>query len=262
MAVRTFVFDLDGVVYRGEQPLPGAADTIQSLRRLGHQVYFFTNNSSKSRPFYQEKLLSMGIPADIEHIMTAGYATALYLIENGARGASVFAIGEFGLLGELEAVGMNLTDDEPVDYVVVGIDRKFNYNTLVKAQRVILGGAKFIATNPDTTYPLEGGLIVPGNGALVAAIRAATGVEPIMIGKPETTAMHEILALAHATPADTVVVGDRLDTDIQAGNRIGATTVLVLTGIATMDEVQTAPPDMKPEIIIKELPELIEAIHA
>jgi 4-nitrophenyl phosphatase len=174
----------------------------------------------------------------------------------------MFAIGEFGLLGELEAIGMNLTDDEPVDYVVVGIDRKFNYDTLVKAQRAILGGAKFIATNPDTTYPLEEGRVVPGNGALVAAIRAATGVEPIMIGKPETTAMHEILELAHATPADTVVVGDRLDTDILAGNRIGAITVLVLTGIGTMEEVCAAGPDMKPRIIIKELPELLDVINA
>ncbi len=260
MAVRTFVFDLDGVVYRGEQPLPGAADTIQSLRRLGHQVYFFTNNSSKSRPFYQEKLQRMGVSADIDHIMTAGYATALYLTENGACGASCLAIGEFGLLGELEAIGMDLTDDEPVEYVVVGIDRKFNYDTLVRAQRAILGGAAFIATNPDTTFPLEEGRVVPGNGVLVAAIKAATGVEPIMIGKPEITAMHEILQLAHATPADTVVVGDRLDTDILAGNRIGATTVLVLTGIGTMADVEAAPPDMKPTIIIKELRELLGRI--
>lgn len=262
MAVRTFVFDLDGVIYRGEQPLPGASDTILALRHLGHQVYFFTNNSSKSRPFYQEKLQRMGIPADIEHIMTAGYATALYLVENGARGASVFAIGEFGLLGELEAVGMNLTDDEPVDYVVVGIDRQFNYSTLVKAQRAILAGAKFIATNPDTTYPLEAGRVVPGNGALVAAIRAATGVDPIMIGKPETAALHEILELARANPADTIVVGDRLDTDIQAGNRIGATTILVLTGIANAADIEDAPEDQQPKIVIRELPELLDVIDA
>lgn len=260
MAVRTFVFDLDGVVYRGEEPLPGAADTIRSLRQLGHQVFFFTNNSSKSRPFYQEKLQHMDIPADIEHIMTAGYAAALYLLETGAKGASVLAIGEFGLLGELEAAGMELTDEEPVDYVVVGIDRKFNYDTLVKAQHAILHGARFIATNPDTTYPLEGGRIVPGNGALVAAIQAASGVEPIMIGKPETPAMHEILELAHATAADTVVVGDRLDTDIQAGNRIGATTVLVLTGITTQAEAEAAQGDSKPHFVIERLPDLLNVL--
>lgn len=264
MAVRTFVFDLDGVIYRGEQPLPGAADTILDLRRLGHQVYFFTNNSGKSRPFYRDKLQRMGIDTDTEHIMTSGYAAALYLAEKGARGASVYAIGEFGLRGELEAIGMKLVDSEDVDYVVVGIDRKFNYDMLVRAQNAVFRGATFIAANPDTSFPLEHGRVVAGNGALVAAIQAASGVKPIMIGKPETPAMHEILGLADATPEGAVVVGDRLDTDILAGNRIGATTVLVLTGIATMADVEAAPPEMKPQIIVQQLPDMLDLleIHA
>ncbi len=260
MAVRTFVFDLDGVIYRGEQPLPGAADTILTLRRLGHQVYFFTNNSSKSRPFYREKLERMGIEADLEHVMTSGYATALYLTEIGAQGSTVYAIGQFGLKGELEAIGMKLVDGVDVDFVVVGIDRKFNYDMIVTAQNAIFRGAKFIAANPDTSFPLENGRVIAGNGALVAAIQAASGVAPIMIGKPETTGMHVILEQAHAAPEDTIVIGDRLDTDILAGNRIGAKTVLVLTGIATMADVEAADPEAKPQIIVNELPEMLEAL--
>lgn len=264
MAVRTFVFDLDGVVYRGNQPLPGAVDTIENLRRLGHQVYFFTNNSSRTRTDYLEKLSSMGLTTDIDHIMTASYATALYLVEQGAKGKSVYMIGGEGVREALESVGMRLVEDvvwgDKVDYVVVGIDHEFSFAKLTKAQQAILGGATFIGTNPDLTFPGEDGHITPGNGALLAAVQAATGIAPIVIGKPETPAMHEILELAHATPEDMVVVGDRLDTDILAGKRVGACTVLVFTGIATEADVQSAPSAMKPDIIVNTLPELMDKL--
>lgn len=260
MAVRTFVFDLDGVVYRGEQPLPGAVDTIETLRQRGHQVYFFTNNSSKTRAFYCSKLQRMGVQADPEHIMTSAYATALYLHEMGAHDARLLVIGEFGLKDELKAAGFRMVEDGIADYVVLGIDKEFNYRTLVKAQQAIRNGAKFIATNRDTTYPLENGQVVPGNGALVAAVEAATGVKPLVIGKPETPAMHEILELAGATPESTVVVGDRLDTDILAGKRIGAFTVLVLTGVTSEEEVAKAPPEMQPDAVVPNLPAMLEVI--
>ena len=260
MAVRTFVFDLDGVIYRGEQPLPGAVATTETLRRLGHQVYFFTNNSSKTRTFYLEKLQRMGINTDVEHIMTSAYATALYLLEHSAQDAPVFVIGESGLREELQAAGIRLVEAEEAEYVVVGIDKKFCYDTLVKAQNAIFRGAKFIATNPDTSFPLENGRVIAGNGALVAAIQTASGVEPVMIGKPATPAMHEILELAHATPEDTVVIGDRLDTDILVGKRIGTVTVLVLTGIATERDVETARPEVRPDIVVKTLPEMLEKL--
>ena len=184
----------------------------------------------------------------------------LDLTEIGAQGSTVYAIGQFGLKGELEAIGMKLVDGVDVDFVVVGIDRKFNYDMIVTAQNAIFRGAKFIAANPDTSFPLENGRVIAGNGALVAAIQAASGVAPIMIGKPETTGMHVILEQAHAAPEDTIVIGDRLDTDILAGNRIGAKTVLVLTGIATMADVEAADPEAKPQIIVNELPEMLEAL--
>ena len=260
MAGRTFVFDLDGVVYRGEQPMPGARETIENLNRLGHQVYYFTNNSSKTREFYLDKLGRMGISTDLDHIMTASRATALYLMEQGAQGKSVYMIGQEGVREALLSAGMKLVEDvdgAKVDYVVVGIDRGFNWRMLVNAQQAIFGGAEFIATNPDRTFPGENGRVTPGNGALVAAVEAAAGVTANVIGKPSPTAIHEILALAGSTPEEAVVVGDRLDTDILAGKRIGALTVLVLTGITTRADAESAPPEMHPDIIIETLPDLL-----
>ena len=260
---RTFVLDLDGVVYRGKQALPGAVETIETLRRLGHQVYFFTNNSTKTRVTYQQKLAGMGIQADIEHIMTSSYATALYLEEHGAQGKSVLVVGREGIREELKAVGMVIAEDglhEKVDYVVVGMDRDFCYDTLTKAQHAIMGGATFIATNRDATFPMENGMVLPGGGTIVAAIEVASGVKPILIGKPETPAMMEVLHLAHATPKDAVIVGDRLDTDILVAKRIGALSVLVLTGVTKEKDLESVPEEMKPDMVVKSLPEMLEKV--
>ena len=273
MAVRTFVFDLDGVVYRGEQPIPGAVDTIQTLRHLGHQVYFLTNNSTQTRSTYAAKLQRMGVDVDDAHIMTSSYATALYLSEHGAQGKSVLVVGEEGIVTEMKAIGMRIThrgsrvegrgadEDCRFDYVVVGMDREFCYQSLLEAQQAILSGAKFIATNRDSTYPLEGGRVVPGGGSIVAAIEVASGVRPLLIGKPETYAMTEVLKLSGAMTEDCVVVGDRLDTDILAGKRAGMKTVLVLTGVTSEAEAGNAPEEVQPDVVIHSLPELLEWIR-
>lgn len=249
------------MIYRGEQPLPGAVETITTLRRLGYQVYFFTNNSTQTRASYAGKLNRMGISVDEKHIMTSSYATALYLKERGACGASVFIVGEEGPRVELSAIGMEIVNDRldtHVDYVVVGMDRNFTYEKLTKAQHAILNGAQFIATNRDATYPLEGGKVVPGGGALVAAIEVATGVAPVLIGKPEPTAMQKLLDLAHTSPKEAVIVGDRLDTDVLVGKRLGAVTVLVLTGVTTEADLREAPPECQPDIVIRQLSEILD----
>jgi len=261
--IRTFVLDLDGVVYRGKQALPGAVETIQTLRRLGHQVYFFTNNSTRTRIAYQQKLAEMGVPADIEHIMTSSYATALYLQEQGAQGKSVLVVGREGIRKELTAVGMEISTDglhEKVDYVVVGMDRDFDYEMLTKAQNAIIRGATFIATNKDASFPCEDGRVVPGAGGLVAAIEVASGTKSILIGKPETPAMMEILHMAKANPHEAIIVGDRLDTDILVGKRIGALSVLVLTGVTTEKDLEKAPAEMQPDVVIRTLDELLEKV--
>lgn len=258
----TYVFDLDGVIYRGDEPQPHARETVLALRDMGHTVRFYTNNSAQSRRSYAAKLESMSIPTPIEHIMTSSYATALYFLEQGAVGRSVYQIGESGIKEELEAVGMKvITDcgspDAHIDYVVVGIDRDFHYNKLARAQNAILHGARFIATNEDATFPVEGGAVMPGGGSIVAAVRAATSVDPFVIGKPQTYAFDKILELTHTAPDRAIMVGDRLDTDIEVGNRAGAHTVLVLTGVSTREQAQDALGCLRPERIIDTLAELL-----
>lgn len=257
----TYVFDLDGVIYRGLELQPQAREVVLALRSQGHNVRFFTNNASTSRESYVLKLDRLGIPTPIEDIMTSAYAAALYFVEIEAPGKTVYRIGERGMKEELEAVGMHVIagDEEPdahVDFVVVGIDREFSYGKLARAQHAILSGAQFIATNADATYPLEGGRLVPGAGCLVSAVRTATSTEPFLIGKPETYAFRKILQMTDTPPEHAVMVGDRLDTDIQVGNRAGAFTVLVLTGVTTRAEAEQAIGDLKPDVIIDTLENL------
>jgi len=258
----TYVFDLDGVIYRGTEPQPHAREVLLSLRDQGHTVRFYTNNSAHSRHAYASKLASLDIAASVDEIMTSSYATALFFLEQNAVGKRVYQIGEQGITDELEAVGMNVIRDGTcpnghIDFVVVGIDRGFTYDKLARAQQAILGGARFIATNEDPTFPVEGGGLMPGGGSLVAAVRTATATEPFVVGKPETYAFDKILELTGTPAGRAIMVGDRLDTDIQVGNRAGAETVLVLTGVTSREEAELAQGELKPGRIIETLAELV-----
>jgi len=260
--LKTYVFDLDGVIYRGMEPQPHAKELILALRSQGYAVRFYTNNAARSRHFYVSKLEKMGIPTPIEHIMTSSYATALYFMEINAVGKTVYRVGEKGMAEEFEAVGMKVIYDqeEPdaqVDFVAVGLDREFHYRKLARAQNAILSGAQFIATNEDATFPMEAGTLLPGGGCMVAAIRTATSVEPFVIGKPETYAYDKILELTNCRPKNSIMVGDRLDTDILVGNRAGAHTVLVLTGVTSREQAEQAEGDLVPELIVENLGELL-----
>lgn len=258
-----FIFDLDGVIYRGREPLPCASHTVQWLRNLGHQVYFLTNNSSRTRTYYAEKLASQGISASPSEIVSSSYLTALYLLEQGAAGARVLAIGEEGLRTEMHLARMQLvepSEDCQADYVVVGIDRGINYLKLLAAQQAILKGATFIATNRDPTYPLEGGKVEPGGGSIVAAIETCSGRKPILIGKPETYGLRKILQMAGATPAEAIMVGDRLDTDILMAKRLNIRSVLTLTGVTSLEELAVAPPDLLPDLVVHHLGEFPERV--
>jgi len=257
-----YVFDLDGVVYRGSELMPHSVDIIASLRRSSALVRFFTNNSMLSRQAYVERLAAMGIQASVDDIMTSSYATALYLKEHNAAGKTVYKIGEQGISDELSAVGVRVIsgDDEPgckVDYVVVGVDRNFNYRKLARAMSAILSGAEFIATNADATFPMEGDGLLPGGGCMVAAVATAVGREPILIGKPQTYALKKIIELAGGSPETTAMVGDRLDTDVQVANRAGAHSVLVLTGVTSAEDAAAASGDLRPDRIINDLGELL-----
>ena len=260
-AFRAYIFDLDGVIYRGEEPQSGAAEIIQTLRSRGEQVYFLTNNSTQSRSQYAEKLTRLGVPARPEDVMTSAYATALYIREHKPGNCRAYVVGESGLKQELRSEGIEVVEEpngKPIDFVVAGLDREFNYAKLFNAQQAILKGAIFVATNRDPTFPLEEGLLCPGGGTMVAAIQTATGVDPQVIGKPDTYSVKKVMDMAGATPEETVVIGDRLDTDVWGGKRAGARTVLVLTGVTTEAEARNAPEEMKPDWIIRSLAELIQ----
>ncbi|MDH7602011.1 MAG: HAD-IIA family hydrolase [Armatimonadota bacterium] len=260
---RLWILDLDGVIYRGSELQPHAREFVQHVRSRGDIVRFLTNKAAHAREEYAELLTSFGIPTSPNEVMTSGYATALYLAQSGAAGKTVYRIGESGIDRELSAFGFRVIRDgeapnAQIDYVVVGMDRQFNYDKLARAQKAILEGAKFIATNEDPTLPVENGGLLPGAGCMVAAVRIATSTEPFVVGKPHTYALEKLLESTGVSVEQTVVIGDRLDTDILAGNRIGATTVLVLTGVTTREEAEKASEELRPDLIIETLGDLLE----
>jgi phosphoglycolate/pyridoxal phosphate phosphatase family enzyme len=260
-----FVFDLDGVVYRGKVPVPGAAEALHQLEADRHLVFFLTNNATASRADYAARLGGMGIPATAERIMTSAYATGRYLQEQGAEGKAVYLVGERGLTEEMNLAGMRVLPEEgeeQADYVIVALDRQFTYAKLRRAQAHLQGGARFIATNRDRTLPLEGGLEIPGGGSMVAALEACARPPEITIGKPEPYTWLEILSLAGSPPSQSAMVGDRAETDIFGAKRVGMQTVLVLTGATRAEDVPRLPPEQQPDHVldsIAELPALVRS---
>ncbi|MCC6316007.1 MAG: HAD-IIA family hydrolase [Thermomicrobiales bacterium] len=259
-AATAFVFDMDGVLYRGSLPLPGVAELLDALALRGRGVMLATNNSTATAASYVAKLAKMGIVVAEDAILTSALATRDYLRQTLPAGSGVFVVGSPALREQL------FTDSDfyPVQYgeeqpaaVVVGMDTGFDYAKLSAAMVAIRGGARFIATNTDATLPIETGF-VPGAGSIVAAVATASGRDPLVIGKPETPMLEMALARLRASPAQAVMIGDRLETDILAGARAGMTTVLVLTGASTRDEIASAP--ARPDLVANDLPALTSAL--
>jgi 4-nitrophenyl phosphatase len=260
-----YVFDLDGVLYRGESAVEDAPETLAALRNAGHSLFFLTNNSSQPRCVYVEKLARLGMESTEDEIVTSASATADYIKQHGHKNVSVLAVGGPGIADELARIGIATEYADtpfpetttPYDYVIVGLDRDFTYHKLHRAQQALLTGATFIATNRDAQYPIENGKVIPGGGSIVAAIAAAAGREPITMGKPEPTALQTILTRCGAWPQEAMMIGDRLDTDIACGNRLGVPTTLVLTGVSTREEAESAPSALRPTRIVHTLKELL-----
>ncbi|MBL8088061.1 MAG: HAD-IIA family hydrolase [Chthonomonas sp.] len=227
--MKLLVFDLDGTLYRGATPLPGAIETIAKLRER-YKIRFLTNNSALTRPMIANRLAGMGFQATPEECYGTADGVAARLRELKLRSALV--VGEPGLHQAVRAAGVTLDDFQP-DAIVVGICRTFSYELMDAAARAIRAGARFLATNTDATYPIEDGQQQPGAGAIVASIAVVSGQEPEVIGKPEPTLIHQILREAGVDPADALVIGDRVETDIVAGERAGCPTWLVLTGVTS-----------------------------
>lgn len=259
--LRLLILDLDGVVYRGNTQVPGAAELVERLRRRGVAVRFATNNSMFTRRQYARRLTAMGIPAEVEEIVTSTVATAEHLRRHEPSVRTVMAVGAPGMVEELSAAGFAVIpvaeaaaqaaaqpgDAAPlVDAVVVGLDPAFDAARRATAVRAIRSGARFFATNVDARYPTPTGF-EPGAGTVVAAIRDDAGVEPIVIGKPKPAMFEAVLEAAGVTPAEAVVVGDNADADIVGARRAGIESILVLTGVTEPAMVAGLAADRRPD---------------
>ncbi|HLJ56809.1 MAG TPA: HAD-IIA family hydrolase [Chthonomonadaceae bacterium] len=234
----SYVCDMDGVIYHGSRLIPGALDFVQRLQSAGHRFLFLTNNSQWTPRDLKHKLEQMGISVEESAFHTSALATADFLSRQ-MPGATAYVIGGAGLTHALYSVGFTLTENNP-DYVVVGETRSYDFEKIERAARLIHGGARFIATNPDLTATTEQG-IVPACGALVAPIELATGKRPYFVGKPNPLMMWTALHKLSSTPETTFMVGDRMDTDIIAGTEAGMKTILVLSGVTSRALIETYP---------------------
>jgi arabinose operon protein AraL len=232
-----YILDLDGTVYRGEHAIPGAAAAIAELRRCACRVILVTNHPTQRREAVAAKLNRLGIPASPDEVINASFALAHYLVRH-MPDASVFAIGEPPLLEELAAANLHLSDrPDEIDVVVASLDRAFNYDKLAIAFRALRRGARFLATNADASYPVEGGEL-PHSGAIIGALEGCTGrrVE-VVVGKPSAWTAEMALEQLGLPASACLVVGDRLETDIAMGRQAGIPTALVLTGVTRVEDL-------------------------
>jgi NagD protein len=236
--IESWLMDMDGVLVREEQAVPGADRFIARLREGGTPFLVLTNNSIYTRRDLAARLEAGGLQIPEEAIWTSALATADFLQDQRPNG-SAFVIGESGLTTALHAVGYTMTDRDP-DYVVLGETRTYSFERITAAIRLIDRGARFIATNPDPTGPSREGAL-PATGSVAALISRATGVEPYFVGKPNPLMMRSALNAIGAHSETTAMIGDRMDTDIVAGLEAGLHTILVLTGVTGREEAERFP---------------------
>lgn len=253
--ISNLIVDMDGVLYRGQESLPGAREFLTYLVEAGVPFILATNNSTLTPGQYVAKLAGMGMEVTEERVLTSGQASALHIAQVAPAGTRVYAIGEDGLFSALRERGFELTERE-VQYVVVGLDRLLTWDKLRVAALAIRAGATFVGTNPDTTLPTEEGL-VPGNGANLAALEAATGVTPLIIGKPQPTLLQLAMEKMGVVQDGTAIIGDRLETDILGGKSAGITTVLVLSGITRREELKDSP--YQPDLAFDDVGDFLES---
>ncbi|AEC51772.1 hypothetical protein PNA2_0857 [Pyrococcus sp. NA2] len=254
------VFDMDGVIYRGNSLIPGAKELIDYLKDKDIPFAFLTNNSTKTPEMYREKLAKLGIEVSSDKIITSGLATRLYM-ESHLSPGKIFVIGGEGLVEEMKKLGWGIVDVEnakgggwrEIKHVVVGLDPGLTYEKLKYGTLAIRNGATFIGTNPDTTFPGEEG-IYPGAGSIIAALKASTEREPIIIGKPNEP-MYEVIREMFQGE-EIWMVGDRLDTDIAFANRFGMKAIMVLTGVSSLEDIKKS--EYKPDLVVPSVAELLE----
>jgi len=269
--------DLDGVVYRGREPVPGVAAVLAARATLGDSVVYVTNNSMHYRAEYVSRLVALGAPVDPDRVVSSSRATARYLVERHPEVERVLAVGAGGLERELADVGLRVVTAghaatrmaregidgveaaERPDAVVVGLDPQVTYLRLAAAADCIRAGARFVATNRDPVFPTERGLR-PGAGSIVAAIEATTRVTPVSIGKPAPLLLELAAEAGGGRAATAVMIGDGIETDLAAARAVGARSILMLTGVATREQVDALPPDTRPTAVVADAGELADAL--
>jgi HAD superfamily hydrolase (TIGR01450 family) len=261
--VRLVILDLDGVIYRGAEPVPGAVDLVRMLHARGTLVRFATNNSMVAREGYVDRLAAMGIPSRRDEIVTSTSATIEHLARDDGRVRRVMAVGADGMLAELLDAGFEAiaaADAAPGEYaggplphsfdaVIAGLDPGFDYHRLAAAAAAVRAGARFVATNVDRRYPTAIGFL-PGAGAIVSAIAAAADAEPEVIGKPEPAMFEAILSMTGIPATEAVVIGDNPDADIVAARRARIASILVLTGVADHRVARQLDGERAPDLVV------------
>ncbi|KAJ3297507.1 hypothetical protein HK104_000409 [Borealophlyctis nickersoniae] len=260
MSKTCFIIDMDGVIYHGNKLLAGVMEFVEWLKREKKQFLFLTNSSDKTPALLSQKLLRLGIEVDESHFYTSALSTAQFLARQQPDGTA-WVIGEIGLIKALEDVGFTLTDQDP-DYVVIGETSKselYNYATVQKAINLVRQGARLIGTNVDVVDNVENGF-APACGSLVAPVESATGVKAYFLGKPSPLMMTSALEKLGGKRANTVIIGDRMDTDIIGGLEAGIETILVLSGVTRLEDLKQF--SYKPGHILGGIEELMQVAFA
>jgi len=260
--IKAVLLDMDGVLWSGTEPLLKIGSLMEGFRNLGCRVCCVTNNSTQTVAQYQQRLAKFGAEMEAKLIITSAEASAAYLSDHYPSGTKIFVLGEDGLRTTIRRAGFEIVrvaGDQDVRAAVVGLDRDFQYQDVNQAVQYIQRGAAFIGTNPDRTIPTPSGP-APGAGAIIAMIEASTGQEPVMIGKPAEQLYRVALARAGSIPAETLMIGDRLETDISGAQNLNIRTGLVLTGIASRAEAAEWVP--QPDIIAEDDLEIMEELTA
>lgn len=254
--IKALILDMDGVLWRGSSSIGNLPRIFETIKKLGLKVVMATNNASQSPDQYVSKLRNFGVEIEPWQVINSGIATALYLKERFPKGGNVFVLGEPTLIRALKKEGFNHEGKQPVA-VIAALDRTITYDKLTKATLLLREGVLFIGTNPDRSYPIPEGE-APGAGAILAALETASGVSPIIIGKPQSL-MYELASKRLGiSPKQTLVIGDRLETDILGAQNGGYPCALVLTGVSTRDNVANWQPP--PNLVAPDLTGLLDIL--
>lgn len=262
--IKNLILDMDGVLWRGDTPMPGLAAFFDTLRELEMGIVLATNNASKTAVQYTQKLARFGVTIPAEAILTSALATADYVSHHHPPGSAAYVAGGLGLQHAIRDKGYRLlTPDEvwageTAVFIAVGFHPEITYRELAAGALLVQRGAQFIGSNPDSTFPSEVGLL-PGAGALISFVATATGVTPTIIGKPGPIMFQEAMLRLGGTTDNTAMVGDRLGTDITGGKAAGLQTILVLSGITQPDELEGS--ELQPDYVLPDIAALTERLR-